>query len=40
MQRAAWFWADEYKWHGEYVLSAIELSGPQFTVMSFIENVF
>jgi putative endonuclease len=40
MQRAAWFWADENKWRGEYVLSAVELAGPDFTVMSFIENVF
>jgi putative endonuclease len=40
MQRAAWFWVDESKWRGEYMLSAIELAGPDFAVISFIENVF
>jgi putative endonuclease len=40
MQRAARTWVDEYKYRGEYVLSAVELGGPKFTVLSFIENVF
>ncbi len=40
MRRAAWAWVEETEWRGEYVLSAIELAGPDFTVMSFIENVF
>ncbi|HEY5152856.1 MAG TPA: YraN family protein [Candidatus Saccharimonadales bacterium] len=40
MQRAAWVWVDEYKWRGEYVLSAVELAGPDFAVIGFIENVF
>lgn len=40
MQRAAETWIEDSKWPGEYVLSAIELSGPQFAVMSFIENAF
>jgi uncharacterized protein (TIGR00252 family) len=40
MRRAAWAWVDETKWRGEYVLSAVELAGQQFTVISFIENVF
>lgn len=40
MQRAAWTWVDESKWTGEYVLSAVEISGTQFTIMGFIENVF
>ena len=40
MQRAAWTWVDENKWHSEYVLSAVELAGPDYTVMAFIENVF
>jgi putative endonuclease len=40
MQHAAWSWVDEYKYRGEYVLSAIELGGPQFTVLGFVENVF
>ena len=40
MQRAAWTWVSEYKWRGEYVLSAMEIAGPGFTVLSFVENVF
>jgi len=40
MRQAAWTWVDEYKWRGEYVLSAIELGGQRFAVMGFIENVF
>ncbi len=40
MQRAAWSWVDESKWPGEYMLSAVETSGPKFIVMGFIENVF
>ena len=40
MRRAAWAWVDETKWRGEYVLSAIELAGPGFAVLSFIEDIF
>lgn len=40
MRRAAWLWVDEYKWRGEYVLSAVETSGANFSVIGFIENVF
>ena len=40
MQRAAETYVEEYKWRGEYVLSAIEISGRDFAVLSFIENVF
>lgn len=40
MQKAAWTWVEEYKWRGEYLLSAIELAGPKFTVISFVEGVF
>lgn len=40
MRRAAWTWVDESKWPGEYVLSAVEISGSKFTILSFIENVF
>jgi putative endonuclease len=40
MKRAAWVWVDEYKWRGEYMLSAIELAGPDFAVLSFVEDVF
>ena len=40
MRNAAWTWVDEHKWRGEYVLSAVEIAGPKFTIMGFIENVF
>lgn len=40
MRRAAWTWMDETKWHGESALSAIELAGPGFAVLSFIDNVY
>jgi putative endonuclease len=40
MQRAAWAWVDENKYRGEYVLSAIEIAGPGFTILGFIENLF
>ena len=39
MQFAAETWAEEYKWHGECQLSAIEIAGRDFVVLSFIENV-
>lgn len=39
MQFAAETWVDEYKWHGDYQLSAIEIAGTDFVVLSFIENV-
>lgn len=40
MKLGAWVWVDENKYRGEYVLSAIEISGSQFAVIGFIENVF
>lgn len=40
MRRAAVTWSQESKWRGERVLSAIEVSGPHFTIMGFIENVY
>jgi putative endonuclease len=40
MRRGAWVWVDEYKWKGEYVLSAVELAGADFAVISFVEDVF
>ncbi len=40
MRRAAWAWVDETKWSGEYVLSAVEIAGPKFSVLGFVENVF
>ena len=39
MRYAAQYWVEESKWQGEYELAAIELSGPDFTVLSFIDNV-
>jgi putative endonuclease len=40
MQRAAWGWVDENKYRGEYLLSAVEIAGKDFTVIGFVENVF
>lgn len=40
MRRGAWTWVDEYKYRGEYVLSAVELAGSKFAVLSFTENIF
>lgn len=40
MARGAYIWVDETKWRGEFVLSAIEVSGPDFIIMGFIENAF
>ncbi|HEX7633316.1 MAG TPA: YraN family protein [Candidatus Saccharimonadales bacterium] len=39
MRFAAEIWVEEYKWHGQYVLSAVEIAGSEFAVMSFIEDV-
>ena len=39
MQFAAETWVEEYKWHGDYQLSAIEIAGRDFVVLGFIENV-
>ncbi len=40
MKRAAWAWVDDNKWRGEYVLSAVEIAGKNFSVIGFVENVF
>lgn len=40
MRFAAAAWAEEAKWRGEYCLAAIEIAGPTFAVLSFIDNVF
>ena len=40
MARGAHIWVEETKWAGEYMLSAIEVSGPSFAIMGFIENAF
>lgn len=39
MQRAADMWVEENEWPGEYVVSAIEVGGKDFAIMSFVENV-
>jgi uncharacterized protein (TIGR00252 family) len=39
MRYAAEIWAQEYKWSGEYILSAVEIAGGSFAVLSFVENV-
>jgi putative endonuclease len=40
MRRAAEIWREESKYYGESQLSAVEISAPNYTVMSFIDNVF
>lgn len=40
MRLASQIWSQESKWHGDIVLSAIEVSGPTFIIMGFIENIF
>jgi putative endonuclease len=40
MHRAADAWVEENKWRGEYMLSAIEVEGPNFVILNFIENAF
>ena len=40
MRKAAWAWVDENKYMGEYVLSAVEVTGTGFTILGFIENLF
>lgn len=39
MRFAAEIWVQETKWQGPYQLAAIELSGPSFAVLGFIDNV-
>lgn len=39
MQRSAWAYVDETEYTGKYTLSAIELGGPKFSVLSFAEDV-
>jgi putative endonuclease len=39
MRRGAELWVEESKWQGEYILSAIDIAGQQFSVMGFVENV-
>lgn len=40
MRRAAESYVVEVKYQGEYILSAVELAGKDFAVISFVENVF
>jgi putative endonuclease len=40
MRRAAWAWVNENKWPGEYVLSAVEIAGKNYSVIGFIENAY
>lgn len=39
MRYAAEIWVDEYKWQSDYRLSAIEVTGKDFVIMHFIEDV-
>jgi putative endonuclease len=40
MRYAATSWLVETKWHGPSQLAAVELSGPEFTVLSFLDDIF
>lgn len=40
MRHAAEIWADDVKWSGDYQLAAIELTGPDFSILQFIDNAF
>ncbi len=40
MQFAADNWVREHNWDGDYLLAAIEVSGDEFTITNFVENIF
>lgn len=40
MQFAAENWVREHDWPGEYQLAVVELSGDDFAVTNFIEDIF
>ncbi|MDB5184590.1 MAG: putative Ribonuclease [Candidatus Saccharibacteria bacterium] len=40
MRYGAEVWVTETKWAGEYVLSAVEVSEPNFQITGFIENAY
>jgi putative endonuclease len=40
MQYAADNWIQESKWVGEYSLAAVEISGKEYAVFGFIDNVY
>ena len=39
MIRASETWVRENQWYGEYALAAIEVGGPKFVVLTFIEEL-
>jgi len=39
MKFAAQMWVNEYRWPGAYSLGAIEVTGKNFNVTEFIENI-
>lgn len=39
MRFAAELWVSTHNWQGEYVLSAIEVSGSEYAVGTFIESI-
>jgi len=39
MHFAAEMWMDEYKWQGECRLSAIEVAGDGYAILSFIDSI-
>jgi len=40
MQRSAWFYVEETEWRGPYQNSVIEVEGPDYQILSFVENAF
>lgn len=39
MQFAAELWVRDHNWRGDYLLAAVEVSGDDFTVTNFVEDV-
>ena len=39
MRFAAEMWVQEHDWRGDFQLSAIEISGPKFTVTEFLPDI-
>ncbi len=39
MKRAAYTWVEETKWHGQYLLSAIEVGGKDYQILGFIDEI-
>jgi putative endonuclease len=40
MRYAATSWLAETKWRGPSQLAAVELSGPDYTIISFLDDIF